>query len=524
MKFKLKSNQAREVVLLLSLCVPVLACNFPFRRPAGDAFAELRATLTALAPSLQGETTMPTVFPGTSAFEGLQTATPPAMPGGAPAPPAADESGAHYRYYAQPGDTLLSISLRFGVSPDEITASQPIPSAGLVPAGLELTVPNVLGQTPYPSALLPDSEILYSHTATGFNVDEFVAAAGGYLNSYTEIVDEVELPGVEIVKKVAVENSINPRLLLAFLEYRSRWVFGQPDDHSRIDYPIGFFVPGYRGLYDELLLTATQLGIGYYGWRAGTLTSLAFREGRVVRLSPGLNAGSVALQVLFSKFYKEGEWVGALYGDSGFIQLYQLLFPDPWNRSAAAGPIFPPPLEQPPLELPFQPGQRWSFTGGPHLSWNSGSPRGAVDFSPVTGLPPCAPTDVFVTASAAGVVTRSGDNLIAIDLDGDGFEGTGWVVIYLHLTGIEGIAPGSPVGQDTPLGHPSCEGGKATGTHVHMARKYNGEWLPAGDPLPFVLSGWRVQAGSRSYEGYLLKGDQVVSANPGGSGSSVIER
>lgn len=524
MKGKLKPGQASAAALLLSLCVPVLACNFPFRRSAEDDFARLRATLTALAPTLQGEVAVPTVLPGSPVFEGLQTATPLAPIGGTPAPPATDESGANYRYYAQPGDTLLSISLRFGVSPEEITASQPIPSAGFVPAGLELTVPNVLGLTPYPSALLPDSEIIYSHTAMGFNVNEFVAAASGYLNTYTEIVDGVELTGVEIVKKVAVENSINPRLLLAFLEYRSGWVFGQPADLSRIDYPIGFFVPGYRGLYDELLLTATQLGIGYYGWRAGTLTGLAFREGRVIRLSPGLNPGSVALQALFSKFYKEEEWVEALYGDGGFVQLYQLLFPDPWNRSAAAGPIFPPALEQPPLELPFQPGQRWSFTGGPHLSWNSGSPRGAVDFSPVTGLPPCSPTDVFVTSSAAGIVTRSGDNLIAVDLDGDGFEGTGWVVIYLHLTGIEGIAPGSRVEREAPLGHPSCEGGKATGTHVHMARKYNGEWLPAGDPLPFVLSGWRVQAGIRSYEGYLLKGDQVVSANPGGTGGSVIER
>ena len=37
---------------------------------------------------------------------------------------------------------------------------------------------------------------------------------------------------------------------------------------------------------------------------------------------------------------------------------------------------------------------------------------------------------------------------------------------------------------------PSCEGGNATGTHLHIARKYNGEWVQAYGPIPFDLSGW----------------------------------
>jgi LasA protease len=527
MRSKAFTGWMRAAALLLATLVPIIACNFPLRRSAEGSFTELRQTLTALAPTLQGNATaipIPTGLAGSPVFEGLQTTTPPPQSGDSPAPPAIDESGAFYTYYAQPGDTLEALALRFDVDPGEITSSLFIPTDSLIPAGQVLTIPNVLGSPPYPSALLPDSEAIYSHSAVDFRLAEFVLAGGGYLSSYEEIVDGEQYSGIEIVEKVALENSVNPRLLLAFLEFRSQWVFGQPAVPTQIDYPIGFYVPGYRGLYNELLLTATQLGIGYYGWRAGTLTTLSFRDGRVARISPGLNAGSVALQALFSKFYSENDWVEALYGEGSFSQLYQLVFPDPWNRSATAGPIFPPGLEQPPLELPFLPAERWSFTGGPHLTWNSGSPRGAVDFSPVTGQPPCAPTDVFITASAAGVVTRAANNLVAIDLDGDGFEGTGWVLIHLHLTGIESLPPGTRVEMNTPLGHPSCEGGKATGTHVHIARKYNGEWLPAGDPLPFVLSGWEVRAGSRSYEGLLVKGDQIVSANPGGSGTSVIVR
>jgi hypothetical protein len=76
---------------------------------------------------------------------------------------------------------------------------------------------------------------------------------------------------------------------------------------------------------------------------------------------------------------------------------------------------------------------------------------------------------------------------------------------------------------DSPLGHPSCEGGSATGTHVHLARKYNGEWLAADGPLPMLLSGWTAHAGELSYQGTLTKDGLVVTASPGGiSGSTII--
>ncbi|MBN1666151.1 MAG: hypothetical protein JW862_03660, partial [Anaerolineales bacterium] len=74
------------------------------------------------------------------------------------------------------------------------------------------------------------------------------------------------------------------------------------------------------------------------------------------------------------------------------------------------------------------------------------------------------------------------------------------------------------------LGHPSCEGGLATGTHVHLARKYNGEWMTADGPIPFVLSGWQVHAGSAPYKGTLTRGVEVVTANQFGASESHITR
>ncbi|MEA3350994.1 MAG: hypothetical protein U9Q82_10260, partial [Chloroflexota bacterium] len=74
------------------------------------------------------------------------------------------------------------------------------------------------------------------------------------------------------------------------------------------------------------------------------------------------------------------------------------------------------------------------------------------------------------------------------------------------------------------LGHPSCEGGRATGTHVHIARKYNGEWMSADGPIPFVLDDWVVHSGDAPYKGTLTRGDEVITASQYGNFNSRIKR
>ena len=64
-----------------------------------------------------------------------------------------------------------------------------------------------------------------------------------------------------------------------------------------------------------------------------------------------------------------------------------------------------------------------------------------------------------------------------------------------------------------PLGFPSCEGGTATGTNVHIARKYNGEWIPIDSAIPFNLEGWIAHTGDTFYQGTLTRGSQIVTAS-----------
>jgi murein DD-endopeptidase MepM/ murein hydrolase activator NlpD len=134
------------------------------------------------------------------------------------------------------------------------------------------------------------------------------------------------------------------------------------------------------------------------------------------------------------------------------------------------------------------------------------------------------PSNHWVVASAPGLVVRSENGLVVVDLDGDGYEQTGWNIIYLHMATSQRIAVGTWVETGDRLGHPSCEGGIATGTHLHMARKYNGEWVPAEGPLAFVLSGWKAKAGSIVNSGWLIKDNQVVRSNIYGTSASHIVR
>ncbi len=484
---------------------------------------QLRQTLEAQAGQTPEASSSLTPETLTSPTTVLQTTTPGSLPTAQPAhTPGSNLENGHY--LAQSGDTLPALAGRFGVSLQEISSSLPIPEKTMIPAGQELAIANWVQGSSAAEPVLPDSEVVNSPTTLDFDIAGTINQAGGYLSQYSELVQAKRISGAEIVQRVALESSVNPRFLLALIELRSGWLRGAPAGAAREKYPIGFHVGGWEGLYKELVISATHLNAGYYGWREGSLTQLQFIDGRSAPTDPELNAGSIATQYLLAKLYPQDKWQAAVYGAQGITGIYQQLFGDPWSRAARLGPLFPDGLSQPELELPFHPGERWSLTGGPHPSWKTGSPRGALDLAPVSGEMQCAMSRWWVLASAGGLIARSERNVVTIDLDGDGHEQTGWVILYMHVADKDRIAAGVTVKTNDPLGHASCEGGTSTGTHVHIARKYNGEWIAADGPLPFVLSGWQAFAGQKVYLGGMTKGSQQVVASPVGPRTSIIIR
>lgn len=414
-------------------------------------------------------------------------------------------------YVAQTGDTLPALAARFNTSVKEIRQANPfIPeSATTMPPGMPMKIP--IYYSPFwgsPFKILPDSLFVNGPAQVGFDTAAFVSSQPGWLKDYVEYAAGANRRGAEIVDYVALRFSISPRLLLALLEYQSAALSkAEPSDLARA-YPMGYIARDHKGLYAQLLWAADQLNQGYYRWRNGNLLTIEHADGRQMRFDPWQNAATVSLQNFFNLLLSGQSYVQAI-SPEGLAQTYTTLFGDPW---AADQPHIPGSLEQPTFTLPFLSGKVWAFTGGPHAGWGSGEPYAALDFAPPAVTGGCVSTEEWATAITAGVVARSETGVVVLDTDGDGDERTGWNIFYLHIAS-QGRAPlGANLKTGDPVGHPSCEGGDTTGTHVHVARKYNGEWVPADGVLPFVMDGWIPHNGSAPYQGTLTRLSQTVVA------------
>lgn len=361
--------------------------------------------------------------------------------------------------------------------------------------------------------IIPDSELVYSPTSSMFDVASYIREKGGYLSTYSEYVDDlgVEMSGSDIVKTLALDYSVNPRLLLALLEYQSGWVSRSDVSENSKLYPLGLYDINYPGLYVQLSWAADQLNFGYYCWKAGALASTVLTDGNPVSFSATLNAGTVAVQYMLAMINGVDGWALSV-SPNGVYAAYGSLFGIPFDYSYED--MIPAGLAQPTMQLPFEKGNTWSFTGGPHSAWGQYAAWGALDFAPPSDIFGCFTTDVWAVAVADGVIVRSGNGAVVLDLDGDGREQTGWVVLYMHMESRGRVTVGTRVNAGDRIGHPSCEGGYSTATHLHLARRYNGEWIAADGSLPFVLDDWTSRGDGNEYNGYLEKnGNSIVAEN-----------
>ena len=433
----------------------------------------------------------------------------------------------HVLYYTIAGDSLPVVSLHFGVDIGEITSPGPLDPKGLLPPGQLLVIPNKLDETSSTTKLLPDSEITFSPSTVDFDIHEFVNSAGGYLATYEEYLASTGwTSGADIIARIALEYSVNPRLLLGFLEYQSGWVYGFPDagDTLLLEYPMGYVNSMKKNLYLQSALFASKVMGGYYGWREGRRLVINFQDGQALRLAPQLNAGTVGLMSAFSDLYDFEEWSLALYSEESFLTFFESMFDNPWIRAQAVEPLIPADTVQPEMILPFEKNKVWAFTGGPHAAWSSADVWAALDFAPTTDKTGCYVSNAWTVASMSGRIIRSWNGVVVIDQDDDGFEQTGWTFLYLHIADEDRIEVGEWVEVGDRIGHASCLGGRSTGTHIHIARRYNGEWVPADGSLPFTLSGWEARAGTLAYKGWLIRGNEIIYANTASTHETQIIR
>lgn len=431
------------------------------------------------------------------------------------------EPGELVDYTVQTGDTLPALALHFNTTVREIREANPIipDDATTLPPGMPMQIP-IYYMPFWGSAfqIIPDSLFVNGPAHSDFDTQDFINQYDGWLRNYVNYVGGANRNGAGIIDYVAQNFSISPRALLALLEYETGALSqaSVPENIDR-DYPLGQEERRYKGLYLQLVWAANVLNQGYYRWRTGQIDTLNHLDGTIEHPDPWQNAASVALQYYFSLKHTGLDYQRDT-GPEGYAKVYRELFGDPWGNVQAH---IPGSLQQPEMILPFEGGETWAYTGGPHTGWGTGDPRAAIDFAP-PDTRGCSQSNEKATAVASGVVVRSETGIVEVDLDGDSDPRTGWTVFYLHIATRERIALGTKVEAGAPIGYPSCEGGTSTGTHIHIARKYNGEWILAEGPLAFNLEGWVAHNGEEPYQGTLTRFSQTVIANENANFASNI--
>ncbi|MBI2333053.1 MAG: hypothetical protein HYU84_13005, partial [Chloroflexi bacterium] len=86
------------------------------------------------------------------------------------------------------------------------------------------------------------------------------------------------------------------------------------------------------------------------------------------------------------------------------------------------------------------------------------------------------------------------------------------------------VTPGEYLFRNERVGHPSCEGGVSNAAHLHVARKYNGEWIAADGALPYNLDGWVSNGTGFEYDGFLTRDSQSIEALDAAQPENLITR
>ena len=303
-------------------------------------------------------------------------------------------------------------------------------------------------------------------------------------------------------------SSVNPKVLLAALEFRSGLVSGIPSGWTEDDV--------LTEIEETALTMATAFYEHLYTWgdRRPRLTAqpkdppvVVLPDGTAVQIDSDTPSGSFALAALVAEFANPSRFQTAMAagGAGSFESTFGALFPsvDLQSASNEIDPPGTPPADM--LQFPFAMGATWNF-GGPH-SWNGDgtAPFSSMDF--FTGGATCAaPPYLYTVSAASGITERQGSYTCWLEID----HGGGWETSYYHL---RNLAPPASVERNAPLGTIACEicaGGFATGPHVHFSLKFNGAYTSLEG---VELTGWTIHVGPEAYNTGSIERDGV-SLNP----------
>lgn len=345
--------------------------------------------------------------------------------------------------------------------------------------------------------------------------------------------------------------SINPKVVLALLEQRSRLLSNPSPSADQLAWALGFQGENgnRRGLQAQIRWAIKQMLLAKHDYPQ--YAALTYADGSSAPPPPGLSPGEYVIARALAPTSSPGQLAGLL---QGFQQTYAKLFGDPrlppegWPAPAA--PFLAWPLERSAAITSF------FDHGGPFLTrnaaegittyWGRTETDIAFAYNGHDGWDYAAAPPDLVLAAAEGTVVFAGNAddgcaTQAVILD----HGNGYRTLYWHLASVDAesgqqVARGQPIGM---VGASGC----ATGPHLHFGVQFLGRntdpygwcaatpdpwqqnpagaastWLwsdrpsPCGPPPPGAIV---VDAGS---PGFLKEGDGWQSVPVGYGGEALF--
>ncbi len=318
--------------------------------------------------------------------------------------------------------------------------------------------------------LLSNGQFVYGPNVKGFDLEDYINTKAHRLKPFYK----------EIYYKSRYY-SVNPRVTLTILELIVKKSPALKKHYFNIDH---VNVNEFGDRLEKILKEMTKLFYKRF-----------YSDKTINEDNKSGNAATYAIVTLFPGIDDKVKHKGVI--KDIFTHTFSELFPvvDPMDRSnkisAGAGP------SDSFFQLPYPEGESWSFNGVHDWSGNSGgADMSSIDYSDGWPAWNVDVSNTWVVSAASGTAEKVSDCWVDVS------HSDGWSSRYYHLENVQ--VSNTAVSNNDRLGNYAntssealCNGGSATGPHLHFSILYNGAYYPMNG---VNFSYWTVNSGRFPYD------------------------
>lgn len=369
------------------------------------------------------------------------------------------------------------------VSNDDLAqANVPPPTVPPLPAvesGAPIDPAAVLPGIKLDPTLINDIRFTSEPNLTVPAIQTLLDAQPGPLKNAVIPVGDRNQSAAEVIVGQAYLYSLNPKLILALLEFQQGLLSNPTPTPDQLDWAMKFDGENekWRGLHGQIRWAARELrrGVRDYPY----VTELQFKDENVKTAIPtGLNAGSYAIVRTLAATMTPAD-LDRILKDGSFVATYTKLFEDP-RQPLGALPAPSEPFLRRPLAKPiyitsfFDHEYPFLAQNGTLVAW-TGRRETTVSYDGHDGWDYGAKPPELVTAAANGTVVWAGNSDDGCGIPARGVvidHGNGYRTLYWHLNEIS-VTLGQQLNAGDQVGIVGATG-CAIGPHLHFQTQYLG--------------------------------------------------